>query len=192
MWGHYCAPNNTGAVLGKRNGREARIGQKGAVVPEDPDEAYAFFLGEAFGRVEAHVAESLDNDPLAFEAALQTATSHVVRVAEELAEDVLDATTGSLLASRNTALGHRADGIENDRHRRLHLPRRYADPILVAFDVGDAALRSDCARASLSGASPPWVLEDHQIRLCVRTGTGSAALRRLIRLSAFSRAQHRP
>ena len=74
---------------------------------DDPDEAYAFFFGKASGRVKAHVAEALDDDPLAFEAAVQTATSHVVRVAEELAEDVLDATTGSLLAARNTALGDR-------------------------------------------------------------------------------------
>ena len=94
---------------------------------DDPDEAHAFFFGEISGRVEAHVAEALDDNPLAFEAAVQTATSHVVRVAEELTKDVLDATTGSLLASRNTALGHR---LTRDASQRVDV-RRAELPVLV-------------------------------------------------------------
>ena len=112
------SPEAAGAdqVLRERFGREAGIGENGAVVLDDAREAHAFFLGEARGGVEAHVAEALDDDPLAFEAALQTAPGRVVPVAEELAQHVQDAAAGRLHAARNAALGH---GLAGDAGQRV-------------------------------------------------------------------------
>ena len=96
-----------GQVLGQGRRRETGIGENGAIVLDDADEAHAFFLGEASGGVEAHIAEALDDHAFALEATLQASAGHVVRVAEELAQHVLHAAAGRLHAARNTALGHR-------------------------------------------------------------------------------------
>ena len=114
----------TGAVPGERLGIEAVVGKKGAVILDDADEAHAFFLDKEFRRVVADIAEALDDHPLAFEAAVQARHGDVVRMAEKLADDILDAAAGRFGAARDAALGYRLAGHAGNRVdvRGIELP----------------------------------------------------------------------
>jgi hypothetical protein len=60
--------------------------------------------------VVADVAEALDDDALALEAAVEAAARELGGVAEELADGVLDAAPGGLGAAADSALANRFAG----------------------------------------------------------------------------------
>ncbi len=94
-------------VFGYQIRRESGIAEDGAVALDDADEAHAFVLDEVARGVEAHVPEPLEDDALAFEAAVEAAADDVLGIAEELADHVVDAAAGGLAPAGDPALGRR-------------------------------------------------------------------------------------
>src|SRR5690606_40298409 len=76
--------------------RQPLLAHHRAVMLDHPDDLAAIFLRQEFRRIIADLAEALDDDAFAFEPAGQPGGLHILGMAEELIQRVLDAPPGRL------------------------------------------------------------------------------------------------
>ena len=106
-----------------------------AVPLDHPDNAAAVLLGEELGRVIAHVAQALDDHPLAFERAVEAGGLHVVGMAEELAKRILHAPARRLDPARDPS---GVEGLSGDAGGGIDVGRVHA--AVLVDDPGHLAL----------------------------------------------------